>query len=57
MERSGEALFVRAQKSLQVSARSRGHIVRIARTIADLDGSESIAERHVLEAVSYRGRV
>ncbi len=55
MEPSAEALFVRAQKSLLVSARARGHIVRVARTIADLDSSERIAERHVLEAVGYRG--
>lgn len=56
MERAAEALFVRAQKSLLVSARARGHIVRVARTIADLDATERIAERHVAEAVGYRGR-
>ena len=56
MESSAEALFVRAQKSLLVSARARGHIVRVARTIADLDGIERIAERHIAEAVGYRGR-
>jgi magnesium chelatase family protein len=56
MEPTAEALFVRAQKSLLVSARARGHIVRVARTIADLDGAEKIAERHVAEAVGYRGR-
>lgn len=57
MEPSAEALFVRAQKSLLVSARARGHIVRVARTIADLEGSDRIAARHIAEAVSYRGRV
>ena len=56
MEPSAEALFVKAQKSLLVSARARGHIVRVARTIADLEGSEMIAERHIMEAVGYRGR-
>jgi magnesium chelatase family protein len=56
MEPGAEALFVRAQKSLLVSARARGHIVRVARTIADLEGSNRIAERHVAEAVGYRGR-
>jgi magnesium chelatase family protein len=56
MEPSAEALFVRAQKSLLVSARARGHIVRVARTIADLDGSKRILERHIAEAVGYRGR-
>ena len=56
MEPSAEALFVRAQKSLLVSARARGHIVRVARTIADLEGSEQIAERHIAKVVGYRGR-
>jgi magnesium chelatase family protein len=56
MERTAEALFVRAQKSLLVSARARGHIVRVARTIADLDGCERIADRHMAEAVGYRER-
>lgn len=56
MEPSAEALFVRAQKSLLVSARARGHLVRVARTIADLERSERIAERHVAEVVGYRGR-
>ena len=56
MEATAEALFVRAQKSLLVSARARGHIVRVARTIADCEASERIAERHVAEAVGYRGR-
>ena len=56
MEPAAEALFVRAQKALLVSARARGHIVRVARTIADLDGSDSIKEAHIAEAVGYRGR-
>ena len=56
MDASAEALFVKAQKSLLVSARARGHIVRVARTIADLDGSEKIKERHIGEALGYRDR-
>ncbi len=55
MEPHAEALFVQAQKSLLVSARARGHIVRVARTIADLEGKEKITERHIGEAVGYRG--
>ncbi|HEX6943217.1 MAG TPA: ATP-binding protein, partial [Gemmatimonadaceae bacterium] len=56
MEPGAESFFLSAQKSLLVSARARGHIVRVARTIADLEGSDRITERHVLEAVGYRGR-
>ncbi|HXV13913.1 MAG TPA: YifB family Mg chelatase-like AAA ATPase [Candidatus Krumholzibacteria bacterium] len=54
MEPGAETLFLRAQKSLLVSARARGHIVRVARTIADLEGKDDIAERHIGEAVGYR---
>ena len=56
MDASAETLFVKAQKSLLVSARARGHIVRVARTIADLGGSERVTERHIMEAVGYRAR-
>ncbi len=56
MQPHADALFVQAQKSLLVSARARGHIVRVARTIADLDGSQCITARHIMEAVGYRGQ-
>lgn len=56
MDSAAEKVFMEAQKSHLVSARGRGHIVRLARTIADLDGSKRIAERHITEAVGYRGR-
>lgn len=56
MESAAEKVFILAQKNLLVSARARGHIVRVARSIADLDGSERISEPHIAEAVGYRGR-
>jgi magnesium chelatase family protein len=37
-----------------LSARAHDKILRVARTIADLDGAESIAQEHVAEAVNYR---
>jgi magnesium chelatase family protein len=54
---SAETLFLKAQESLLVSARARGHILRVARTIADLGGSDGIAERYmyIMEAVGYPG--
>jgi magnesium chelatase family protein len=39
---------------LGLSARAHDKILRVARTIADLDGAESIAHEHVGEAVNYR---
>ena len=56
MDAAAKSLFLRAQKSLLVSARARGHIIRVARSIADIDGCERIDVRHVSEAVGYRER-
>ena len=48
------ALLERAVESLQLSARSLHRILRVARTIADLAGSEAIETPHLTEAISYR---
>ena len=48
------ALLERAVDSLQLSARSLHRILRVARTIADLAGSEAIATPHLSEAIGYR---
>ena len=39
---------------LGLSARAHDKVLRVARTIADLDGSEAIRESHLHEAVNYR---
>jgi magnesium chelatase family protein len=39
---------------LGLSARAYDKIRRVARTIADLDGSETVGQAHVAEAVQYR---
>lgn len=41
---------------LQLSARAYHRTIKLARTIADLDGSESITSAHILEALQYRPR-
>ncbi|MEO6226561.1 MAG: YifB family Mg chelatase-like AAA ATPase [Thermomonas sp.] len=48
------ALLERAVDSLQLSARSLHRILRVARTIADLAGSEAIRTQHLTEAIGYR---
>ncbi|MFL6586626.1 MAG: YifB family Mg chelatase-like AAA ATPase [Luteimonas sp.] len=50
-----QALLERAIEALHLSARSMHRILRVARTIADLDGSEAIATAHLTEALGYRG--
>jgi magnesium chelatase family protein len=46
-----------AAKSMGISARSFHRTIKVARTIADLDGSEKIQKRHILEALQYRHKV
>ena len=49
-----ESLLERAMDGLQLSARALHRILRVARTIADLDGSDSIRTPHLSEALGYR---
>jgi len=49
-----EALLEQAIDRLRLSARSLHRILRVARTIADLDGSARIATTHLTEAIAYR---
>lgn len=50
----GDVILRSAFERMKLSARARARIVKVARTIADLDASEEIAPKHVFEAVSYR---
>ena len=49
-----EAYLEQAMVTLNFSARAHDRILKVARTLADLDGSESLAPNHVLEAIQYR---
>ncbi|WP_339348161.1 YifB family Mg chelatase-like AAA ATPase [uncultured Sphingomonas sp.] len=52
----GSALLAQAAAAMKLSARGYTRILRVARTIADLAGSEQVMRIHVAEALSYRRR-
>ncbi|THB75182.1 MAG: ATP-dependent protease [Gammaproteobacteria bacterium] len=54
LEPSDESLLQKAVEKLGLSARAMHRILKVARTIADLDGSDNIARKHLTEAISYR---
>ena len=54
LDKEGEDVLREAFVSLRLSARARSRILKVARTIADLDLSETITPEHLYEAISYR---
>ncbi len=54
LEPVGRALFKNAVRRLGLSARAYDKVLKVARTIADLEGQTEIASVHIAEAIGYR---
>jgi magnesium chelatase family protein len=50
-------LLKRSAEKLNLSPRSYHRLIKVSRTIADLDSAEDIEEKHILEALSFRVKI
>jgi len=50
----GRALLTEAASRMQLTARGYHRVLKVARTVADLDGAEAVRRLHIAEALSYR---
>lgn len=56
LDNETKKLLNQSAERLQLSARAYHRTIKLARTIADLEGSENISQSHILEALQYRPR-
>lgn len=54
LNKASKLLLKRAMEHFQLSARAYDRILKVARTIADLDGKENVQAQHVAEAIQFR---
>lgn len=57
LKKEAEEILKKSAERLLLSARAYHRVIKLARTIADLDGKEYIEEKHILEALQYRPRI
>jgi magnesium chelatase family protein len=54
LDAAGERTLEMAVRKMSLSARAHDRILKVARTVADLDNSDAIAPKHIAEAIGYR---
>ncbi|MGC8495562.1 MAG: YifB family Mg chelatase-like AAA ATPase, partial [Syntrophobacteraceae bacterium] len=54
LDQAGQSILDKAVRQFGLSARAYHRILKVARTIADLEASENICSVHLLEAIQYR---
>ena len=54
LDKQSTELLKESFEKLNLSARAYNRILKVARTIADLDGSENITAKHIAESLQYR---
>jgi len=54
LESSAESLLLSVAKKYNLTARGFHRVLKVGRTIADLDGSEKVLVKHIIEAINYR---
>lgn len=54
MDKESEKIMREAIRSLNLSMRAYNKILKVARTIADLEGKENLEKSHLMEAIAFR---